>query len=138
MILYHRGCRKVYEMNNSEPIALVCRHDDKWTVTTTSFEPVVTSTALDRTTAVRQVKRDVAQLMNTTTLELSFVVTIEPPQGIREALANADAQQAEARRASATIMRHLLDSGWTVGDVAELVSKSNVSVKKFLQQEGMA
>lgn len=120
---------------STEPIVLVCRHDKEWEATATQFDPPVTATSLTRTTAVRRVQREVARLLAKSAVELTFVITIEPPKGVREALVTAEAQEVAARQKSAQIMTELLDDGWSLGDVAELVSKSTVWVKKFLQRE---
>lgn len=123
-------------MSNA-PIALSCAHDgDEWTVTATDLEPALWASARTRSTAVRSAQRKVAENMGVSPVELTFTVSIEAPDGVREALADADARQAAAQRDTAEILRGLLDSGWALSDVAELISKSNAWVKLFLRTEG--
>jgi len=68
-------------------------------------------------------------------VELSFATTIRAPTGVQQALVQAENQQTEGRQAMAQILRNLLDQGWALTDVAELTSRSNAWIRKFLATE---
>ena len=117
------------------PISLTCLHgDDGWTVSTEDLTPPVTTSARSRATAVRRAQRMIGEQLDVPSVDLTFMVSITAPAGVREMLAEAERQQAEARRTMATTLQGLLDDGWSLTDVAELANRSNAWVKQFLSQ----
>ncbi|MDN5962355.1 MAG: hypothetical protein L0K47_10610 [Acidipropionibacterium jensenii] len=127
-------------MSNNEPcqqapIRLECRHDhDGWTVLARDEDPEVTTTAKSRPTAVRRAQRIVGDHRHIPAVDLTFVVTIDAPPGVRQTLAETDTQIAQARTKMASVLRGLLDDGWALSDVAELANRSNSWVKQFLKE----
>lgn len=120
----------------TKPIALECIHDgSSWTVHSTDPDLSVTTSARQRSTAVRHAQREVAIRLGTAPVELSFATTIRAPTGVQQALVQAENQQTEGRQAMAKILRGLLDQGWALTDVAELTSRSNAWIRKFLATE---
>lgn len=121
--------------DSRRPISLMCRHGKEgWTVSTTDLTPPIVTSARGRATAVRRAQRMVGDHFGVPSVDLSFTVGIEAPEGVRETLAEAERQQAGARRIMAETLQGLLDEGWTLTDVAELSNRSNAWVKQFLKQ----